>query len=87
MIIQKRKLFKIINYSRTEKKDISQTTMLPGSDYIIYYLNNKNIKLVKYFSTSKSYYIKIQKNQKYYFLAQEQCMGHVFKKIQRKRSY
>ena len=74
--LKKKKSYKIFNYSRTQKKNIIDASKLPGSDFIIYCINNKNIKIsLKYFFHFKNYYIKTKKNQKYYFLVQEQCMG------------
>lgn len=73
---KRKKLFKIINYSRTEKKDISQTTMLPESDYIIYCINNKNIKTsLKYFFHFKKLLYKNSKKPKILFFSSGAVYG------------
>ena len=73
---KRKKFFKIINYSRTEKKDISQTTMLPESDYIIYCINNKNIKTsLKYFFHFKKLLYKNSKKPKILFFSSGAVYG------------
>ena len=45
---------KIINYSRKQKKNIINIKKLPQTDYIIYCINNKNIKVsLRYFNNFK----------------------------------
>ena len=84
---KKKKLFKIINYSRTQKKDIFKATKLERSDFIIYCINNKNIKTsLKYFFHFKKLLYKNSKKPKILFFSSGAIYGprSVKKKINEK---
>ena len=73
---KKNKKFKIINYSRTQKKDILKTTKLEESDFIIYCINNKNIKTsLKYFFHFKKLLYKNSKKPKILFFSSGAVYG------------
>ena len=74
---------KIINYSRTEKKNIIRIKKLPISDYIIYCINNQNIKLsLKYFYHFKKLLKRSSKKVKIVFFSSGAIYGP--RSIQRK---
>jgi nucleoside-diphosphate-sugar epimerase len=67
---------KIINYSRTEKKNIIRIKKLPVSDYIIYCINNPNIKLsLKYFYHFKKLLKRSSKKVKIVFFSSGAIYG------------
>ncbi len=73
---KKKKSFKIINYSRTQKKNILKTTKLEESDFIIYCINNKNIKTsLKYFFHFKKLLYKNSKKPKILFFSSGAVYG------------
>ena len=60
---KKKKKIKLLNYSRTEGKNILNIKKLPRTDYIIYCINNKNIKKsLNYFFYFKKLLKKSYKN-------------------------
>ncbi len=73
---KKKESFKIINYSRTQKKNILKTTKLEESDFIIYCINNKNIKTsLKYFFHFKKLLYKNSKKPKMLFFSSGAVYG------------
>ena len=67
---------KIIKYSRTEKKNIISIKKLPRSDYIIYCINNKNIKTsIKYFNHFKKLLKNYSKETKIVFFSSGAVYG------------
>lgn len=73
---KKKKIFRIINYSRTQKKNIIDTSKLPRSDFIIYCINNKNIKIsLKYFFHFKNLLYKNKKKPKILFFSSGAVYG------------
>ena len=73
---KKKKIFRIINYSRTQKKNIIDTSKLPRSDFIIYCINNKNIKTsLKYFFHFKKLLYKNKKKPKILFFSSGAVYG------------
>jgi len=73
---KKKKSFRIINYSRTQKKDIFKATKLERSDFIIYCINNKNIKTsLKYFFHFKKLLYKNSKKPKILFFSSGAVYG------------
>ena len=74
--LKKRKSYKIFNYSRTQKKNIIETNKLPESDFIIYCINNKNIKTsLKYFFHFKNILHKNKKRPKILFFSSGAVYG------------
>ena len=74
--LKKRKSYKIFNYSRTQKKDIFSTSKLPNTDFIIYCINNKNIKTsLKYFFHFKKLLYKNKKKPKILFFSSGAVYG------------
>lgn len=73
---KKRKSFKIINFSRSQKKNISHLLKLPKSDFIIYCINNKNIDVsLKYFFHFKKLLYKSSKHTKVLFFSSGAIYG------------
>ena len=73
---KKTKFSRIINFSRTEKKNIIKLKKLPKADYIIYCINNKNInKSLKYFFHFKKLLIKYSKKTKILFISSGAVYG------------
>jgi len=73
---KKTKFSRIINFSRTEKKNIIKFKKLPKADYIIYCINNKNInKSLKYFFHFKKLLIKYSKKTKILFISSGAVYG------------
>ncbi len=67
---------KIINYSRTKKKNIISIKKLPKSNYIFYCINNKNIKIsLKYFCHFKKLIKNYSKNIKIVFISSGAIYG------------
>ena len=86
---KKKESFKILNYSRTQKKDISKSSKIPSSDFIIYCINNKNIKTsLKYFFHFKKLLYKNSKKPKILFFSSGAVYGprSLAKKISEKDS-
>jgi nucleoside-diphosphate-sugar epimerase len=74
--LKKKKTFKIINFSRSVKKDILLIKKLPKSDFIIYCINNKNIKIsLKYFFHFRELLKDISKNTKILFFSSGAVYG------------
>ena len=74
--LKKKKSYKIFNYSRTQKKDIFSTSKLPSTDFIIYCINNKNIKTsLKYFFHFKKLLYKNKKKPKILFFSSGAVYG------------
>ncbi len=73
---KKRKSIKILNYSRSQKKNISNYSKIPSSDFIIYCINNKNIKIsLKYFFHFKKLLYKNSKKPKILFFSSGAVYG------------
>ena len=74
--LKKKKSYKIFNYSRTQKKDISSFSKIPSSDFIIYCINNKNIKTsLKYFFHFKKLLYKNKNKPKILFFSSGAVYG------------
>ncbi len=86
---KKRKSFKILNYSRTQRKNILSTYKIPRSDFIIYCVNNSNIKTsLKYFFHFKKLVCKNKKKPKILFFSSGAIYGpRSFKKRFKENDY
>ena len=74
--LKKRKSYKIFNYSRSQKKNIASFSKIPSSDFIIYCINNKNIKTsLKYFFHFKKLLYKNKKKPKILFFSSGAVYG------------
>ena len=74
--LKKKKTFKIINFSRSVKKDILLIKKLPKSDFIVYCINNKNIKIsLKYFFHFRELLKNLSKNTKILFFSSGAVYG------------
>ena len=74
--VRKIKKYKIINFSRSENKNIIKINKLPKANYIIYCLKNKNIKIsLKYFNHFKKLLDICSKKVKILFLSSGAVYG------------
>lgn len=73
---KKKKSYRILNYSRTQSKDITNASRMPTSDFIIYCINNKNIKTsLRYFFHFKKLLYKNSKKPKILFFSSGAVYG------------
>ena len=73
---KKKKIYKCINYSRSNRKNILKIKKLPKSDYILYLIKNNNTnKSLQYFNHFKKLLLKSSKNKKIIFFSSGAVYG------------
>ena len=78
---KKNNKIKIVSYSRSENKNIIKIKKLPKTEFIIYCINNKNIKKsLRYYNHLKKLLEKSTKKIKIMFFSSGAVYGPIFKK-------